>query len=90
MNTRPCFRAISRITSRRAGCPNASTASIAFVRSVMACSMRLASMFAVSGSMSTNTGFARSYRIQLLDAIKLNGVVMTSPPSVMPYARVSR
>ncbi len=90
MNTRPHFRAIPRISSRRAGCPNASTARIALVFGVMACSMRPASMFAVSDSMSTNTGFARSYRMQLLDAMKLNGVVMTSSPSEMPYARISK
>lgn len=90
MNTRPCFRATSRTSCGRAGCPNASTASIALVRGVMVCSMRLASMFAVSGSMPTKTGFSLSYRMQLLDAMKLNDVVIISSPSEMPYARISR
>lgn len=52
MNARLCRHATSRIASRRASCPKASTASIAFV---IACSMRPASMFAVSDPMPMNT-----------------------------------
>lgn len=55
MNTRPCRRATSRIAARRAGCETASTARIAFVRGVIAFSMRPASMFAVPGPMPMNT-----------------------------------
>gem|GEM_PF-3779518 len=37
--------------------------------------------------MSTNTGFALSYRVQLLDAMKLNGVAMTfsGSPALKPW-----
>lgn len=81
MNTRPCRRATSRIAPRRVGCTTASTARIAFVRGVIACSMRPASMFAVPGSISANTGFALSYMMQLLDVMRPNGTVKPSSPS---------
>lgn len=38
-----------------------------------ASSMRFGPMLAASGSMSTNTGFALSRRMQLLDTMKLEG-----------------
>ena len=75
---------MSRMVSSLAGWPKASTGSMAFVRGVMASSIRSGSMFAVSGPMSRSTGFALSYRMQLPDAMRLNGVVITSSPSLMP------
>jgi hypothetical protein len=44
----------------------------------------------VRGSISTNTGIARSYSSALTEATKLNGVVMTSSPAEMPQARTAR
>jgi hypothetical protein len=70
--------------------PNTSTARIALVRGVMAASTRLLSMHNVSGSMSTNTGVARSKRMQFVDAMKLKGVVMTSSPGPISKARMRR
>ena len=40
--------------------------------------------------MSTNTGFARSNRIELADATNENGDVITSSPSETPTARSAR
>ena len=57
------------MTSSLAGWPKASTGRMAFVREVMASSMRFGSMFAVSGSMSTSASLARSYRVQLLHSM---------------------
>jgi hypothetical protein len=78
------------MTSRSAGCPKASTARIALVLGVIAASIRAESILYVSGRMSTNTGRARSNSRQLADAMKLNGVVMTSSPSPIPSARTIR
>ena len=56
------------------------TGMIARVRGVIAASICDASMLQVSGSMSTNTGFAPSSTIISAVAAKVNGVVITSSP----------
>ena len=53
---------------------------IARVRGVIAASILAASMFAVSSSTSTNTGFAPISAIISAVAAKVNGVVTTSSP----------
>ena len=60
------------------------------MRAVIAAAAASTSRFSVTGSMSTNTGRARSYRIELADATNENGEVMTSSPSVTPTARSAR
>jgi hypothetical protein len=57
---------------------------IARVRGVIAASIRAASMFAVSSSTSTSTGFAPRSTIISAVAMKVNGVVMTSSPGSIP------
>jgi len=47
-------------------------------------------MFRVRGSMSTKTGVALSNKMQLLEAMKLKGVVITSSPSEMPKALTAK
>ena len=47
-------------------------------------------MFMEVSSISTNTGVARSYRMQLAEATKLNGVVMTSSPAPISAAQMHR
>ena len=53
---------------------------------VMAAATLSTSMFSVLGSMSTKTGLAPTYRMQLADATNENGVVMTSCASPTPAA----
>ena len=53
---------------------------MALVREVILASTRLASMLAVSGSMSTNTGTPPASTIISAVAANVNGVVMTSSP----------
>ena len=67
-----------------------STATIAFVRSVIAASTAAGSMFRVAASMSANTGVAPSKRKQLAEAANENGEVITSSPGPMPAMRQSR
>ena len=52
----------------------------------IAASMRAASMFAVSSSTSTNTGFAPSSTIISAVATNVNGVVITSSPGLISSA----
>ncbi len=66
------------------------TGSSAVVRSVTAAAAAEASRFSVTGSMSTNTGRARSNRIELALATNENGDVITSSPSETPTARSAR
>ena len=63
---------------------------MALVRGVIAASMRFASISAVSGSISTNTGFAPTRSIAIAVAMKVIGVVMTSSPWPMPAASSAR
>lgn len=73
-----------------AGLANVSTPRIARVREVIALSIFFGSMFSVFGQMSTNTGLAPTIRITLLLAMKLNGVVITSSPGLIPSASSDR
>src|SRR5919201_1854585 len=66
------------------------TGSSAAVRDVTAAAAAAGSMFSVTGSMSANTGRARSYSTALAEATKLNGLVTTSSPSPTPTARSAR
>ncbi|TXT21923.1 MAG: hypothetical protein FD138_3921 [Planctomycetota bacterium] len=59
---------------------------IAFVRGVIAASTASGSTLNVTGSMSTNTGFAPSRQIELAVAKNVNGLVMTSSPGPTPSA----
>ncbi len=59
---------------------------MARVRGVIAASIAVASILQVSGSISTNTGFAPSRTITSAVAAKVNGVVMTSSPGLMSSA----
>jgi hypothetical protein len=47
-------------------------------------------MFPVTGSTSTNTGIARSYRMQFADATNEKGVVITRSPASTPAAITAR
>ena len=78
------------MASMSAGTPKTCTGRMAFVRGVMAAWMARGSILSVVGSMSTNTGVARSKRMQLADATKLKGVVITSSPGPMPRACTAR
>lgn len=62
------------------------TGMMARVRGVMAASIRPASMLAVSGSMSTNTGTPPASTIISAVAAKVKGLVMTSSPGSRPSA----
>src|SRR5438105_1969406 len=66
------------------------TGSSAAVRGVSAASAAHGSRFSVVGSMSANTGRARSYSTALAEATKENGLVITSSPSRTPAARSAR
>jgi len=72
------------------GCPNVSTATIALVRGVIAASTLSTSMFRFCGSISTSTGLAPTYSTQLVEATKLNGVVITSSPGPTPAASMAQ
>ena len=61
---------------------------IALVRGVIAASSNAASMFAVSGSTSTNTGLAPTSAMTSAVATKVKGEVMTSSPG--PISRAIR
>ena len=60
------------------------------VRSVIAAAAASGSRLNVTGSMSANTGRARSYTITLALATNENGLVTTSSPSLTPTARSAR
>ena len=60
------------------------------MRSVIAAAAASGSRFRVTGSMSANTGRARSNNATLALATNENGVVTTSSPSVTPTARSAR
>ena len=62
------------------------TGIIAFVFSVIASSILEGSIVNVSSSISTKTGLAPVYKIELPVAAKVNGVVITSSPSPIPAA----
>ncbi len=66
------------------------TGSSADVRCVIAAAAASTSRFSVTGSMSTNTGRACSYRIEFAEATNENGDVMTSSPAETPTARRAR
>ena len=66
------------------------TGSSALVRPVIAAAAASGSRLSVTGSMSANTGLARSNRIAFADATNENGDVTTSSPSVTPTARRAR
>jgi hypothetical protein len=63
-----------------------STATTAFVRSVIAASTAAGSRLRVSGSTSAKTGVARSRTKQLADATNVYGDVTTSSPGPIPAA----
>ena len=67
-----------------------STATIAFVRSVIAASTAAGSRLKVRRSMSAKTGIPPSYMKQLALAANEYGDVMTSSPGSMPAATQSR
>ncbi len=60
------------------------------MRSPIAAAAAAGSRFSVTGSMSANTGRARSYSAALAEATNENGLVMTSSPSPTPTARRAR
>ncbi len=60
------------------------------VRSVTAAAAASGSRLNVTGSMSANTGRARSYTATLALATNDSGVVITSSPSLTPTARSAR
>ena len=60
------------------------------VRGVTAAATASGSTLSVTGSMSANTGRARSYSATLAEATNENGEVITSSPSVTPTARSAR
>ncbi len=66
------------------------TGSSACVRSLTAAAAASGSRFSVTGSMSANTGRARSYSAAFADATNENGLVTTSSPSPTPTARRAR
>ena len=67
-----------------------STATIAFVRSVIAASTAAGSRFSVRGSTSAKTGVAPSTTKQFADATNENGEVIASSPGPRPAARARR
>ncbi len=67
-----------------------STATIAFVRSVIAASTAAGSRLSVRGSMSANTGVAPSYIAQFAEATNEYGDVITSSPGPTPAIRMQR
>ena len=67
-----------------------STATIAFVRGVIAASTASGSRLNVCGSMSANTGEAPSYIAQLAEATNEYGDVITSSPGPTPASRMQR
>ena len=67
-----------------------STATIAFVRSVIAASTAAGSRLSVAGSMSAKTGVAPSSTKQFAEATNENGDVITSSPGPTPAIRQSR
>ena len=75
------------MASISADCPYNWTGIIALVFSVIASSIFEGSSVKVSGSMSTNTGFAPVYKMELPVAANVNGVVITSSPSPIPAAK---
>ncbi len=60
------------------------------MRSVIAAAAASGSRLSVTGSMSANTGRARSYTTAFAVATNENGVVTTSSPSSTPTARSAR
>ena len=86
ITARPCFAAMALISSMSAGWPYKETGMIARVFGVMAAAMREASIFAVSSSTSTKTGFAPSKTIISPVATNVKGVVMISSPGLMSSA----
>ncbi len=60
------------------------------MRSLSAAAAAWGSRFRVTGSMSANTGRARSYTAALAEATNENGLVTTSSPSSTPAARNAR
>src|SRR5215213_3779158 len=64
--------------------PKRWTGTIARVRSVIAASMFATLRLPVSGSTSTNTGFAPASRIAVEEAMNVIGVVITSSPGPTP------
>ena len=83
---RLCSSHILRIFSFSTACPVKSTATTAFVFSVIHFSMLSGSILYVLRLISANTGFAPTYRAQLADAANVIGVVMTSSPGPIPAA----
>lgn len=79
-----CRRAISPIASMSQGQPHMCTGRMAFVRGVMAASIRATSMFWVCSTTSTNTGFAPTCAMTLVVAVNVSGVVITSSPGPTP------
>src|SRR5688572_3939106 len=67
-----------------------STATIAFVRSVIAAPTAAGSRFSVRGSTSAKTGVAPSTTKQFADATNEKGEVIASSPGPSPAARASR
>src|SRR5581483_11530960 len=67
-----------------------STATIAFVRGVIAASTARGSMLSVRASTSAKTGTPPSYTKQFADAANEYGDVITSSPGSMPAATQSR
>ncbi len=68
------------------GQPARCTAMMASVRGVIACTMVRAAMFCETESTSANTGRAPTATMQVAEAMKLRGVVMTS--SQVPTPRI--
>src|SRR3989344_1505295 len=66
------------------------TTNIALVFLVIFSSIFFGSILKVRGSTSTKIGVAPTYNIQLADATKENGVVITSSPRPMPAATMAR
>src|SRR5271154_1476890 len=60
------------------------------VRSLTAAAAAAGSRARVTGSVSANTGRARSYRTTLAEATNERGLVITSSPSLTPTARSAR
>src|SRR5581483_1843232 len=73
-------------SSRRAGLPNRCTARTAFVRAVTRRAASPGSMFIVTGSTSTSTGFAPTSATTFAVAGKVYAGTSTSSPSPMPSA----
>ena len=78
--------ATALMAAMSATCPYRLTGMMARVFAVTLASISDASTLQVSGSMSTNTGFAPSSTMVSAVAAKVKGVVMTSSPGPMPSA----